>query len=139
MAPQAATRSRLVSGIAGVGMLGGAVLLLWFEGQVLTDPSVHSALGLLGALGMLLTSLGLKERRERARQAFIAVLAYWTLLSIVTAARKIVPGLSSNATPPEARRLWLEWSAVLVVVEALVILKLRTRRLRQEFDDESTA
>ena len=155
-APTRAPRSGFVSVVAWLGILSGAFGTIGSASLLLWHPGLRILVALLSSLAMLITSLGLRRRREWARQGFIVVMCYSAVLGIVGALRYRPPRLSdftaSGATLPpgvtqaqldamfsDARSVMLVMAAGMALIDALLVLKPRSRRVREEFDAESAA
>ena len=148
--PARGPRSTFVSVVAWMGIVSGAVGALVFCLVVIFAPSFQNILGLLSSTAMLVASVGLWRRRDRARQAFMALLGYSAVMGIVGALRMRVPTVSditatAGALPPGVspgdiadlgsmvRTAALAITLVIAAVNVLVILKLRSPRVRAEF------
>ena len=148
-APRRPLRSTFVSVIAWLGILSGGSGVLVFGIFLVVQPGFQTCLGLLGAMAGLATSIGLWKRREWARKGFMAVLAYSSLVSLVSAVRFRVPQLASvdpgaaaatgisqaqvDALASVVHTGLLIVTGVVTLFNVLIILKLRTPRVREEF------
>ena len=142
-------RSTFVSVIAWLGIVSGGSGVLVFAIVLVVEPGFQTALGLLGSIAGLATSIGLWKRLEWARQGFMAVLAYSSLVSLVSAVRFRVPQLASvdpgaaaatgisqaqvDALASVVHTGLLIVTGVVTLFNVLIILKLRTPRVREEF------
>jgi hypothetical protein len=147
-------RSAFISIMAWLGILSGGFGVLAFVVFLVVQPAFTSAVGFLSSGAALVTALGLRARREWARQGFIAFLAYSSLMAIVGALRWHVPQLTDFKVPPgtaapaitqaqldalaaSARGPLLVMAGIGTVINLLIILKLRSRRVREEFDESA--
>ena len=146
------SRSGLVSFIAWMGIIGGGLGLL-ASLAVLARPTLAGVAFLLGAASSLVTSLGLRARREWARSGFIYVLVYTTLMGFVAALRFHMPQLASfsqsaGTAPPltqeqldsmasQMRPILLGAAIAGAVINGLLLAYFSSRKIRREFDPES--
>jgi len=146
-------RSAFVSLIAWLGILSGGSGVLAFGIFMVVQPSFQFVLGLLGAIAGLATAIGMWKRREWARQGFIVVLAYSSVMGLISAVRfralqlsTVVPagaeptGMTQaqlDALTTTMRTGLLIVTGVVTLINVLIILKLRTQRVREEFGAES--
>jgi hypothetical protein len=145
-------RSTFISIIAWLGILSGAMGVIGSCAFLLVHASVAGFIGLASGAVALATALGLRRRREWARQALVAFLGYSTLMGFVEAVRFRLPQLSSftaaGGVPPgvtqaqldamaaSAHSTALTGAAVFGLLNVLIILKLCTRRVRAEFPED---
>jgi len=151
-----APRSTFISGMAWLGIVSGALTTLGSCPFLLSRPSIAAVVGFLSGAATLATSIGLKQRREWARLGFIGILGYSIAMGFGGAWRLRMPSLSEiaaagGAPPPGISQEQLDAlassmrPAVLVgallvgLINALIIARLCTRRVREEFGAESAA
>ncbi len=146
-------RSAFVSFIAVLGILSGGSGVLVFALFAVMHPSLQNLVGLVSCIAALATAIGLWRRREWARQGFIWVLAYSTVMGFVGVLRspraaeifeasRVHADLSQaelNFMTNSMRIVALVMSSIVALINLLIILKLRSRKVRREFDDESAA
>jgi len=149
--PPHVTRSSFVSFMAWLGIISGALTALGTCFAVVTHPSVPMLIGFLSGVATLATSLGLRQRKEWGRLGFIGVISYSTLMGFVGAARIRMPELSQfgatggigqeqvDALMPMLRATALVGAVVVALFNALIILKLSSRAVREEFGAEPEA
>jgi len=150
----AVRKSGFVSFVAWFGIASGAAGTLGCLALLPALPSSRMVIGLLSSAALLSTSLGLRARREWARQGFILVLVYTALMGVVGALRARAPRLSDiaaagvapppgvtqeqlDALGPTIRTAALVAAVVGIVVNGLLILSFCSKRVRREFDAES--
>ena len=154
-APQTSPRSAFVSVIAWLGIISGASGALVFLALLVLNPAMSSTVGFLSAVAGLVTSYGLWKRREWARQGFILVLAYSSVMGLWEALRFRVPRISEleaaagqqlavsqaqvDALASTLRAFALVLSTLVALFNVLIIIKLRTKRVRDEFTSGPTA
>jgi hypothetical protein len=151
-----APRSTFISGMAWFGIVSGALATLGFCSFLLSQPGIAAVVGFLSGAATLATSVGLRKRREWARLGFIGILGYSIAMSFVGVWSLRMPNLSEmaaagGAPPPGISQEQLDALAsamrpaalvgALVVgfINALIIAKLCTRRVREEFGAASAA
>jgi FtsH-binding integral membrane protein len=149
-------RSRFVSIVAWLGIISGAFGTLGSISFAVAQPGIRSAIFLLSTVALFVTALGLRARREWARQGFILVLAYTAVMGIIGARTTRPPRLSDypsypGVTAPKLTQEQLDamWSSmrtsmlVMAVMGAaldgLVILAFSSKKIRREFGAESAA
>lgn len=145
--PRLAARSTTVTVIAWIGILSGVWGCVMAVSLVVMSPSVAALLWLATSAAGLVTSLGLRERREWARRGLIAVLGYTTVMSFVGILRVELPasiaGQVDQATLEEAaaaaRGALFAGAVVLSLINGVIIAKLCTARVRAEFDAEAAS
>ena len=154
-APPNSPRSAFVSVIAWLGIISGASGALVFLALLVLNPAMSSTVGFLSAVAGLVTSYGLWKRREWARQGFILVLAYSSVMGLWEALRFRVPRISEleaaagqqlavsqaqvDALASTLRLFALVLSTLVALFNVLIIIKLRTKRVRDEFTSGPTA
>ena len=154
-APPNSPRSAFVSVIAWLGIISGASGALVFLALLVLNPAMSSTVGFLSAVAGLVTSYGLWKRREWARQGFILVLAYSSVMGLWEALRFRVPRISEleaaagqqlavsqaqvDALASTLRAFALVLSTLVALFNVLIIIKLRTKRVRDEFTSGPTA
>jgi len=154
-APPTSPRSAFVSVIAWLGIISGASGALVFLALLVLNPAMSSTVGFLSAVAGLVTSYGLWKRREWARQGFILVLAYSSVMGLWEALRFRVPRISEleaaagqqlavsqaqvDALASTLRAFALVLSTLVALFNVLIIIKLRTKRVRDEFTSGPTA
>ena len=145
-------RSRFVSFIAVLGILSGGSGVLAFGKFVLLHPTLRNIAGLVGALAALVTAVGLWNRRDWARQGFIWVMACSTIMGSVRVLRHL-PGvfLAAGGAKPQLSQDQLDLGTITVwiitfaavgtgiLINLLIIVGLRSEKVRREFDAESAA
>ena len=127
-------RSPFVPILAWIGILSGGwggVRLLF---TVVSHPTWYALLALLSCGATVATSLGLRSRREWARQGFIALATYYSVLVVIGYLR-IQARL--NALTAAERMLFLVIGGFLLVLNLSIICELRSSRVREEFDAKS--
>jgi hypothetical protein len=149
-------RSRFVSIVAWLGILSGALGTfgaIWF---VVDQPGVRAVVFLLSCAGALVSALGLRARKEWARQGFILVLAYVAVMGVIGALTVRAPRLSDfpgnpelpapNVTQAQLDAMWSSGRTSMVgmavfgaVLDGLIILAFCSKRIRREFSGESAA
>jgi hypothetical protein len=149
--PPHVTRSSFVSLMAWLGIISGALTAVGTCFAVVTHPTLPMLVGFLSGVATLATSLGLRQRKEWARIGFIGVIAYSTLMGFVGAARIRMPELSQfgatggigqeqvDALMPTLRATALVGAIVVALFNVLIILKLSSRTVREEFGAEPEA
>ena len=146
-------RSAFVSVIAWLGILSGGSGVLACGIFIAIQPSFQFVVGLLSALAGLATAIGMWNRREWARQGFILVLAYSSVMGLIATVRFRAPQLSTmvpaGGQPPAITQAQVDAltstmrvgllivTGVVTLINVLIILKLRTQRIREEFGAES--
>jgi hypothetical protein len=149
MTTLAPRKSSFVSILAWFSLISGALGVL-FGLLDITEPSFVSVSSLLGSIAALTTGWGLLHRQEWGRKAFIALLAYATVIGFVDAF--LIPGQMAEAysgavslgappLPPEEfqgviSRLQVLAYGVAVLFAAInlaIIVKLRSAPAREEF------
>lgn len=136
-----ARRSRFVTLIAWFGIVSGVMGSVTGCLFVVTEPGLSSLVLLLSAVASLVTSLGLRERREWARRGLIAVLGYAIVMGCYGALRTPLPqGLAAQLPPDELaamtttmRRAMVGGAVIIGLVNGLIIARLCSRRVRREF------
>ena len=151
--PPRLPRSDFVSIIAWLGIISAAsgivlalVVLPW-------QPDLRWSIGVLSAVVAATTSLSLRKRREWARQGFMGFLAYSSLMGIVGGLRWWVPHITATIPPAGAapamtqaqldaltismRTPLLVVAGIGAAINLLIILKLRSRLVREECDAAS--
>jgi hypothetical protein len=143
-----APRSRFVSIIAWLGIVSGCFATL--SGVLIVRESPHlSSFGILaGGIMAVVAGLGLRRRRNWARLSFIAVQA----LAIVQSFARLVsqPAIierqlsSSGVSAADAKAaaatlptMFLVMTLAFSLINALIIAKLCSRRVREEFEAET--
>ncbi len=149
--PPHVKRSSFISVMAWLGIVSGALTALGTCFAVVTHPTFAMLIGFLSGVATLATSLGLRLRKEWARLGFIFVLAYSTLMGFVGAARIRMPDLSqfgaaggigqeqADAFTPTLRATALAGAVVVALLNVLILLKLTSRPVREEFGAEPEA
>ena len=146
-------RSRFVSFIAVLGILSGGSGVLAFGRLVLLHSALRNVAGLVGAPAALATAVGLWKRRDWARQGFIWVLACSTIMGSVRVLRLLRPAasLAAGGARPHLSQGQLDLGTITVwiitfaavgtgfLINLLIILGLRSAKVRREFDGESAA
>ena len=146
-------RSRFVSFIAVLGILSGGFGVLAFGRLVLLHPALSNVAGLVGALAATAAAVGLWKRQDWARQGFIWVLAYCTIMGSVRVLRVPRPalivaegGASSQLSQGQldlgAITVWIitfTTVGIVALINLLIIVKLRSEKVRREFNAESAA
>jgi len=136
-------RSTFISVLAWFGIIGGAFGTLVGLGILAFSPTLTALWILLGAVAGLICSLGLRQRRNWARLSFIGVQVYGILNVVVTAVRGPVPAgalRDAGVSAAQAREVMsmmrgaaLAGYAVYVLINLLIIAKLCSRQIREEF------
>ena len=129
-------RSGFVSVAAWLGIISAASCIVLAVIALPWQRALRYDIGLLCAVAAATLSLGVRKRREWARQGFVAFLAFSTLMGIAGAARW--RAAQSTNPPADSMRMPLLVVAGLgLVINLIIILKLRSRRVREEFDAAS--
>jgi hypothetical protein len=153
--PPQPPRSTFVTVVAWFGMVSGAFSALVCLVLLPVHPALSTLVGLLSGGATFVCAAGLRRRREWARRGFIAVLGYSAVMSVLGALRVRAPRLADftalGAAPPPGftqaqldaigsliRTATIAIALVIVVVNGLVVLKFRSRRVRSEFDDAAS-
>ena len=127
-------RSPFVPILAWIGILasgiGGVRLLV----SVVSHPTWHALVALLSCGATFAASLGLRSRREWARQGFIALMTYYCVLLVVGYLR--FQAQPSTLTAPARTFLLVIWGFFMAFSLA-IIWELRSSRVREEFDAKS--
>jgi len=110
-------RSLTVSALAWLGIVSGVLGCIGAVYMVFTPRHALRPLGLLGSVALLVAAIGLRNRKNWARLAYIAA---------------AVGGIANFAI----RRIMYGWGGVPldVVLYGLIIAKLCSRSVREEFE-----
>ena len=147
------TRSRFITGLAWFGMVSGAMASLGACLMCVVSPSLGNLVFLVSSVGTLVTSVGLRNRREWARRGMIALLAYSTLAGLLGAIRTRAPDASALTGDPSLgvaqadldaafgalRPVFIGGALVIGLLNGLIIVKLCTTQVRAEFAAEAVA
>ena len=127
-------RSAFVPILAWLGILSGGLGGIRLLFTVASHPTWHALVGLLSCCATLAASLGLRARREWARQGFIAVIAYYSALAVTNVLRLQAHG---DALTGVARTFLLVMLGFFLVINLSLVWELCSRRVREEFDAKS--
>lgn len=149
-APRAALpapRSTFVTVIAWFGIVSGCMATLGGVVLMAAGPAGIRSGGILasGVMG-LAAALGLRRRRHWARLSFIGVQALTiaqSLITVVSSQSRMMEQLIASGLPAEearslaatARNTSLVFALVFAVINGLIIAKLCSPEVRQEFDE----
>lgn len=133
-----ASRSKSVTVIGALGVCSG-LLTLTGAGMLFGTGGIFRIGYLLGGVAAIVASIGLIRRKEWARRSFIGVQA----LAIAGALYRhfiLIPRIMRQVDPDAAGQgfsFWLPtYTVVFILINVLIIVKLSSRRVREEFDAE---
>ncbi len=135
-------RSRVVTIIAWIGIVSGVLGTIASGMVALSAPDLATILWLASAVAGLVTSIGLLVRREWARRGLIAVLGYTVAMGFLQVIIVPLPAQLAGQVPDDVlqearagvRAAMLASALVFGAINGLIIAKLCTRRVREEFD-----
>ena len=155
MNPVGATRrkaSTLVTVVAWLALLSGCFAVFTGAVGVFVRQSLYPAVTLLGGIAAIVPAWGLRWRREWARRGIIAVCAYAALTGLVGAAtlrqtmeRQLaarlgrgqaaqIPREQLDAIAGRMQSFVTVSAIVFAMLDGLIILKMTSKSVREEFD-----
>ena len=134
---RSAPKSRFVTVVAWLGIFSGASTVVAAAWSLIMEPRIAAVAALPAGLLAAIAGIGLNDRREWARQAFILVQAYGILYLLVDAAialskHRLVPPTDVTQQVPVA--FTLVFFCLFVAFNSWIIAKLCSRRIRAEFE-----